>query len=162
MVTSLSLFITPITMAFDKWEGLSTEEARTVVRLLDDLYKHYVVFDTINHVENQGRVPAATTTKQVFKEMEKRGWHSARLITTTDKFFNPENKPKDDFEKEAVQALSAGKDYFEKVETVDSKRSLRAATPVPAVLKECTMCHVYAKEGELMGAIVYTISIKQE
>jgi len=36
---------------------------------------------------------------------------------------------------------------------------LRVATVVPAVMKQCTICHG-GKEGRLLGAIVYELPIK--
>lgn len=161
LITTLSFCLVKGVYAFEQWNNLRPEEARTIVKLLDDVYKYYIVFDTINHVDNQGKTPAATTTKQVFKEMEKKGWHSARLISATDNAFNKENMPKDEFEKEAVKSLKEGKDYFEKVETVEGKKVYRAATPVPVVLKECKMCHVYVKDEEIMGAITYVLPLGQ-
>lgn len=161
IITTLSLCLVKGVSAFEQWGNLRQEEARTIVKLLDDVYKYYIVFDTINHVDNQGKTPAATTTKQVFKEMEKKGWHSARLISATDKALNKENMPKDEFEKEAVKVLREGQTFFEKTETVEGKKVYRAATPVPVVLKECKMCHVYVKDEEVMGAIIYTLPLGQ-
>ena len=154
-----SVFLTPKAAAFDKWGNLNPEEARVIVQLLDDVYKFWIVFDTRDHVESMGRIPSATVSKEVFAEMEKKGWHSGRIITATATFFNPENRPKDDFEKEAVEALKGGAGFFDRVEVVDGKKVFRAATPVPMVMKECQTCHVTAKEGELMGALVYTIPL---
>ncbi|HHT9120815.1 MAG TPA: c-type heme family protein [Candidatus Hypogeohydataceae bacterium YC41] len=147
--------------AFEQWNNLSPEEARTIVKLLDDVYKYYIVFDTINHVDNPDRVSAATLTKQVFKEMEKKGWHSARLVSATDKALNKENMPKDEFEKDAVKALREGQAFYEKTEVIEGKRVYRAATPVPVVLKECKMCHPYLKDDEIMGALAYTLPLGQ-
>lgn len=161
LITTLSFSLVKGVSAFEQWGNLRQEEARTIVKLLDDVYKYYIVFDTINHVDNQGKTPAATTTKQVFKEMEKKGWHSARLISATDKALNKENMPKDEFEKEAVKVLREGQVFFEKTETVEGKKVYRAATPVPVVLKECKMCHVYVKDEEVMGSIIYTLPLGQ-
>lgn len=161
IITTLSLCLVKGASAFEQWGNLRQEEARTIVKLLDDVYKYYIVFDTINHVDNQGKTPAATTTKQVFKEMEKKGWHSARLISATDKALNKENMPKDEFEKEAVKVLREGQTFFEKTETTEGKKVYRAATPVPVVLKECKMCHIYVKDEEVMGAIIYALPLGQ-
>lgn len=161
IVVALSFCPIKVAHAFEEWNNLNPVEARTAVKLLDDVYKFYIVFDTINHVDNPGRTSAATLTKQVFKEMEKKGWHSARLISATDKAINKENMPKDEFEKEAVQALRGGETFFEKSETVEGKKVYRAATPVPVVLRECKMCHPYVKDDEIMGAISYTLPLGQ-
>ena len=45
----------------------------------------------------------------------------------------------------------------------DGKYYLRAATPIPVVLKKCTLCHENykkVKEGEPIGALSYTIEIE--
>jgi hypothetical protein len=160
-ISILSICLAGGANAFDQWGNLRPEEARTIVKLLDDVYKYYIVFDTINHVDNPGRTSAATLSKQVFKEMEKKGWHSTRLISATDNAINQENMPKDEFEKEAVKALKGGQAFFEKTETVEGKKVYRAATPVPVVLKQCKMCHPYVKDDELMGAIAYTLPLGQ-
>ncbi len=161
-ITAILFFsLGKVTYAFEQWDKLSQQEARSVVKLLDDLYKYYIVFDTANHVDNPGRVSAATITKKVFKEMETKGWHTARLVSATDKAINSENMPKDDFEKEAIKALKEGQPFFEKTEVAGDKKLYRAATPVPVVLKECKMCHPYVKDDELLGAIAYTLSLKQ-
>ncbi|MGR3294835.1 MAG: c-type heme family protein [Candidatus Bathyanammoxibius sp.] len=162
MTAASILWLTPGAAAFDKWENLSKEEAKVIVQLLDDVYKFWIVFDTRAHVENMGRIPSATIAKEVFVEMDKKGWHSARLITTSKNFFNPENRPKDDFEMKAVEALNGGSAFYEAVEVVDGKKVYRAATPVPLVIKECKMCHVTAKDDELLGALVYTLPLSQQ
>lgn len=149
----------PKAFAFDKWGELNAEEAKTIVKLLDDVYKFWIVFDTRDHVENMGRIPSATVAKEVFAEMEKKGWHSARIVTATKNFFNPENRPKDDFEKEAVQALKDGANFFDRVEVLEGERIFRAATPVPLVMNECKMCHVSAKSDELLGALLYKVRL---
>lgn len=155
------LFLGPQSVGFEKWGKLSAEEARVIVRLLDDVYKLWIIFDTRDHVDNMGRIPSATVSKEVFAEMEKKGWHTGRIITATKNFFNPENRPKDDFEREAIKALKAGADFFDRVETAGGKKVLRAATPVPLVISECKICHVAAKEDELMGALVYSIPVAE-
>ena len=40
------------------------------------------------------------------------------------------------------------------------KPVLRAATIVPAVMKQCTTCHEGKKEGDLLGALVYEVPIR--
>lgn len=161
IIAAMAIFVLPASKAaaFDKWGNLNPEEAKVIVQLLDDVYKFWIVFDTRDHVESMGRIPSATVSKEVFAEMEKKGWHSGRIITATANFFNPENRPKDNFEKEAVEALKGGAASFDRVEIVGDKKVFRAATPVPMVMKECQTCHVTAKEGELMGALVYTIPL---
>ena len=43
---------------------------------------------------------------------------------------------------------------------VTGKPMLRALTPVPVVMQKCLMCHAHyadAKDGEPIGAIIYTV-----
>ena len=51
----------------------------------------------------------------------------------------------------------------EKVVERDGKRFLRAATPFPVVLEECTMCHPHYKDAaksETIGVLSYTIPVE--
>ena len=49
--------------------------------------------------------------------------------------------------------------YIEEVGVKDGLPVLRAATVVPAVLKQCAICHG-GKEGRVLGAIIYELPIK--
>ena len=135
------------------------ERTRETVKMLDDLYKTAVVSITNSYVEGQASVPAAMVAKDVFEVMNKKGYHSARLIDATGKPKNKANVAKTDFEKKAVIEMKAGKAYYEEVGQVEGKDVLRVATVVPVVLKQCAVCHG-KKEGDLLGAIVYEIAIK--
>ena len=78
-------------------KNLELEHARKTVRMLDDLYKTYIVLITEEYVDDPSVLPAATLSKRVFKSMNKKGWHKARLLDATGTPFNPENKPRDEF-----------------------------------------------------------------
>jgi hypothetical protein len=148
---------TPAPAAVD---AAALERARATVRMLDDLHKGYVVTITATYVRAQDQMPAATVAKKVFKHMEGKGWASGRLIDATGKPFNEANLARTPFEKEAVGQLRKGKSYYEEVGTKDHKPVLRAATVVPAVMKQCTACHSGTKEGDLLGALVYEVPIR--
>lgn len=135
------------------------ERTREQVKMLDDLYKNAVVSITNTYIADQASAPAATVAKEVFAAMHKKGWHNARLVDATGKPKNKKNVAVTDFEKKAVAEMKAGKSYYEEVARVDGKDVLRAATIVPAVLQQCSVCHG-KKEGALLGAIVYEIPIK--
>jgi hypothetical protein len=137
----------------------AVERARDTVKMLDDLYKTAVVSITNSYIEGQSSVPAAMVAKDVFEAMHKKGYHSARLLDATGKPKNKKNIAKTDFEKKAIDAIKGGKTYYEEVGQTDGKDVFRAATIVPAVLKQCATCHG-KKEGALLGAIVYEIPIK--
>ncbi len=137
------------------------EHARETVRILDDVYKTYIVLITSEYVDDPSVLPAATLSKRVFEEMNKKGWHKTRLLDATGTPFNPENNPKDDFEREAIKAMHSGRNYFEKVEKIEGKNYLRAATSVHAVMKGCIACHPNRKFADLLGAISYGIPLEE-
>ncbi len=144
----------------DKPSRAAVENARTTVKMLDDLYKNFVVQITDTYVKAEEKKPAAGVVKKVFKAMVEKGWPYARLIDATGNPVNRNNLPKTAFEKAAVAKLKAGRAYYEEVGTDNGKPVLRAATKVPVVMKQCITCHPGTKEGQLLGAIVYTVPIR--
>jgi len=135
--------------------------ARETVRMLDDLYKTFIVLITAEYVEDPSVLPAATLSKRVFEAMNKKGWHKARLLDATGTPFNPDNNPRDNFERKAIKAMLSGSTYFESIEKIEGKSHLRAATSVHAVMKGCISCHPDKKFGDLLGAISYTIPLEK-
>ena len=142
-------------------KSLELEHARKTVRMLDDLYKTYIVLITEEYVDDPSVLPAATLSKRVFKSMNKKGWHKARLLDATGTPFNPENNPKDAFERDAINAMISGKTYFEKIEKIEGKDHLRAVTSVHAVMKGCISCHPSSRVGDLLGGIAHTIALEE-
>lgn len=55
--------------------------------------------------------------------------------------------------------MISGKSYFEKVEKIEGKDYLRAATSVTVVMEGCIICHPNKKVGDLLGAIAYSIPL---
>jgi len=136
------------------------DRARLQVKMLDDLYKTAVVKITQVYVGQQGEVPAALAAAEIFHAMKEKGWHNARLVDASGKPKRKANVAETDFEKKAVDAMKSGKTYYEEVGSDKNGRPvLRAATVVPAVMKECAVCHK-VKEGDLLGTIVYEVPIK--
>ncbi len=134
-------------------------DARKKVQMLDDLYKTFIVLITAEYVDDPSVLPAATLAKRVFESMSKKGWHKARLLDATGTPFNPDNNPRDEFERDAIKAMVSGESYYEKAEKIDGKDFLRAATSVRAVMKGCITCHPDKKFGDLLGAISYSIPL---
>lgn len=134
---------------------------RESAKMLDDLYKQFVVHITATYVKQQERTPAATIAKRVFGAMHSKGHHQGRLIDATGEPQNPANAAKSDFEKRAVKQIKAGKGYIDEV-AKDSKGRpvLRVATVVPVVMKACIKCHPGHKEGDVLGALVYELPIR--
>lgn len=137
----------------------AVDRAREQAKMLDDLYKTAVVKMTQVYVGQQGEVPAAVAAIEIFHEMKKKGWHDARLVDASGKPKNKANVAATEFEKRAVAAMKEGKAYYEEVGEVKGKPVFRAATVVPAVMKECAVCHK-VKEGTLLGTLVYELPIK--
>jgi hypothetical protein len=139
------------------------ERTRKQVRMLDDVYKTAVVLITEKYVNSDTDLPAGTAAKALFGSMKKKGWHGVRLVDATGEPIMKVNSPADDFEKEAIRQLLAGKSGHEQVVEKDGKRYLRSATPVPVVMKKCAMCHPHyenVKEGQPIGALTYTLLIE--
>ena len=141
----------------------AVERTRKTVRMLDDLYKTAVVLITEHYVNESDDLSAGSAAKALFDAMKKKGWHEVRLLDATGAPYNERNVAEDAFEKEAVKKLKAGEAWYDQVEEQDGKRVLRAATPIPVVMKKCTMCHPHysdAKEGEAIGLLSYTVPIE--
>ncbi len=153
----------PLEVIDELYKAILNEElrqAREKVRMLDDLYKTFIVLITGEYVNNPSVLPAATLSKRVFGVMSKKGWHKARLLDATGTPFNPDNNPKDEFERDAIKALISGRTYFERVEKIKGRDYLRAATAVHAVMQGCIICHPSKKIGDFLGAISYSIPLK--
>ena len=139
------------------------ERARKQVRMLDDLYKTAIVLITDKYVNSDTDLPAGTAFQALFGAMKKKGWHEVRLVDATGEPIVERNAPADDFEKEAIKQLLAGKPGYEKVVQKGSERYLRSATTIPVVMKKCTMCHPHyeqVKPGQSIGALSYTLLIE--
>ena len=138
----------------------AVQRAHDTVKMLDDLHKGYVVNITATYVKAQERTPAAHVAKKVFGHMEKNGWGTSRLLDATGEPVNKANVARTTFEKRAIEKLNAGEAYYSEVAHKDGQPVLRAATRVPAVMKQCISCHPGSKEGDLLGALVYEVPIK--
>lgn len=162
LVLIITLFLTSaITIAKEPPNDEDIDRARKTVKLLDDLYKTFIELITEEYVNNPALLSAATLSKRVFKVMEEKGWHKARLLDATGTPFNPDNNPRDQFERTAINAFAWGNSYIEKVVKIEGKYYLRAATSVIAVTEGCTICHPGKKVGDLLGAISYTIPLQE-
>jgi hypothetical protein len=139
------------------------KRARKTVRMLDDIYKTAIVLITDKYVHTKKDFPAGRAAVKWLNDIGKAGHPKTRLIDVSGEPYSPKNVAEDDFEKEAVKQIKAGKDYFEKVEDKDGKPHLRAMTPIPVVSAKCIMCHENykaAKKGEAIGALSYSVPIE--
>jgi hypothetical protein len=135
---------------------------RKQILMLDDLYKTAIVLITENYVDEASDLAAGAAFQKLFESMKQKGHHEVRLLDATGQPYNEKNLPRDAFEKAAIAALKAGKPTYEQVVDENGKRYLKKATPIPVVLKKCTLCHpAYekAKPGEAIGALSYTLPV---
>ena len=136
---------------------------RKTVKMLDDVYKTAVVLITTHYVKDDDDLPAGAAAKALFAAIDKKGWHKVSLLDVSGEPYNDENVAQDAFDKKATKQIKSGKAFVEQVIEKDGKPYLRAATPIPVVLKKCIMCHENykdAKEGEAIGMLSYTIPIE--
>jgi len=143
----------------DAEQNREIERARREIKLLDDIYKTAIVLITKHYVEEDSDLPAGEAFKVLFDGMQEKGWHQVRLLDATGEPLNDANTPQDDFEKNAIKALLAGKPYYEEKSEKDGKHYLRAATPLPVVMEKCSMCHDNYKDQKVIGALGYTLPL---
>jgi hypothetical protein len=146
-----------------KPEDAAVVRTRKQVQMLDDLYKNAIVLITENYVKEDSDLAAGAAFQKLFEAMRKKGHHDVRLLDATGQPYNEKNAPRDDFEKAAIAALKSGKPGYEQIVEKDGRKLLRVATPIPVVMKKCTMCHpAYEKApaGQAIGALGYTIPIE--
>jgi hypothetical protein len=146
----------------DKADRAAAERARKTVRMLDDVYKTAIVLITDKYVKDKKDYPAGRAAVKWFADISKKGSHEVRIIDATGEPYGAANVARDDFDREGVRQLKAGKDYYEQLIQKGGKPYLRAITPVPVVMERCTMCHDNykgVKNGEPVGALTYTVPI---
>ena len=140
--------------------GITVEQARREVRMVDDIYKTAIVFMNDTYVVDESSVAAGETARHLFEAIKAKGWHEARLIDATGEPINDENKPTGAFEQAAIKKILKGEAYYDEVVTEEGKKYLRAATVVPVVNDKCVLCHPGNKVGAVLGAISYRIPLK--
>ena len=142
-------------------EESAVTRTRQQIEMLDTLYKTAIVLITDKYVTDPSKFSGASAAKALFDTMKENGWHEVRLVGLSDVLINPStNKPKDAFEEEAKKKLLSGEATHEEVVTIDGKRYLRKATPVPVVLEKCAMCHANFKDNDgIIGTLAYTVPL---
>ncbi|MCE9554946.1 MAG: DUF3365 domain-containing protein [Planctomycetes bacterium] len=141
-------------------ENRELDRARREIRLLDDIYKTAIVLITKHYVKEDSDLAAGEAFKALFAGVKEKGWHEVRLLDATGESLNEANKPQDDFEKNAIKALLAGKTFYEEQSQENGKRYLRAATPIPIALEKCKMCHSNYREQKVIGALGYKLPLE--
>ncbi|GAX62621.1 ribulose 1,5-bisphosphate carboxylase, large subunit [Candidatus Scalindua japonica] len=146
-----------------KIEEIGREKAikrgRQTVKMLDEMYKTFIVLVTDEYVKDETMFSALTISKKVFERMSAKGWYNARLLDATGDPHNPDNSARTKFERDAIEAFIDGKSFYEKVEKVDGVYYYKAATSVSIVTDGCTICHPHNKQGDLLGGISYSFPL---
>lgn len=153
----------PASAAGDMPDRAEVERARKMVRMLDDVYKTAIVLITDKYVNTKKDYPAGRAAIKWFADISKKGTHEVRLIDATGEPYSPTNVAQDDFDKEGLKQLKAGKDYYEQLIQKGGKPYLRAITPVPVVMEKCILCHENyksVKKGQPVGALTYTVPLE--
>ena len=163
LIAAIACLRNPLTADDVKQSDPALERTRKQVRMLDDLYKTAIVLITENYVTEETDLAAGDAFQALFKTMKDKGYHEVRLLDATGEPYDEDNSPRDAFEKQAVKALKAGESWYEEISEQDGERYLRAATPVPVVMKKCTLCHAHYADvpaGQAIGAIGYRLKIE--
>lgn len=141
----------------------AVERTRKIVRMLDAIYKNAVVLITDKYVHDTDDFPAGSAAVLLFERVSETGSHKVRLLDATGEPYEPKNVARDDFERQGIERLKEGADYYEEVVREDGRPQLRAITPVPVVMQKCVMCHAHyadVAEGQPVGAISYIVPIE--
>jgi hypothetical protein len=149
--------------AQDKPDPAAVERTRKTVRILDDVYKTAIVLITDKYVKDKRDYPAGRAAIRWFADITKKGSHEIRLIDATGDPYGADNVARDDFEKEGIKQLKAGKDFYEQLMQKGGKTYLRAITPIPVVMDKCILCHENyrgVKKGVPVGALTYTMPVE--
>lgn len=136
--------------------------ARRETKMLDTLYKTAIVAVTQTYVEDDSSTAAITTFQPVLKAMKAGNWHEVRLVDGLGEPINPENSPKDDFEKRAIKEMLAGKDMIDSVEMIGGKEFLRTMTILPMALEKCVLCHDNYRGKKIVGGVSFQVPLNRE
>jgi hypothetical protein len=161
-VTAVAVASAAPSSGLNQADPAAVARGRKTVRMLDDVYKSAIVLITDKYVNSKRAYPAGRAAIKWFAGISKKGSHEVRLIDATGEPYGQANVARDDFDREAVRQLKAGKDYYERVIRKAGKPYLRAVTPVPVVMGKCTMCHdnyKHVKKGAPVGALTYTMPL---
>lgn len=136
------------------------EEARGRARLLHETIHgtlqlvHRDFFDPNDH----DFIPSSTMD-EVFQDLAKSQKVEIRWLGVEGKTMNVEHKPKDDFERKAVEALKEGKEEFE---VIENGRFRRAG--VILLHNACLKCHVPKRKSleDRVAGLVISMPLKKE
>lgn len=133
----------------------SVEEARGRARLL-----HETVHATLQVVhleyyrEDEALKLPAATMKLVFRELAARHKVEVRWLAVNAEAMNVEHKPRDEFEKRAVEVLSSGENEYEVIDGAN----YRLASSI-TLSSDCLKCHAPNRRSNQARAAGLVISM---
>lgn len=134
---------------------MTVSEARTAARLLNDAYQTLVHEIHRTYPPAPQRPAAAALVRQLQDVMREKGWPSSHFLAVNAILRNQDHRPRDAFERQAVQSLKFSDAPVEQLQD----QHLRVALPVP-MDGDCTACH-WTEEGAAgKGAIVWDIPVR--
>lgn len=141
----------------DKAELPTAKEARGQARLLHEaLHATLHVVHLEYYREDEGLAIPAATLKKVFRELASSQKVELHWLAVNAQAMNTDHQPRNDFEKQAVEALSAGKDEFERV---DNGMYQRASAIT--LSSDCLKCHAPTRSSnkDKVAALVISLPI---
>lgn len=136
----------------------TVEEARERAKLLHETM--HATLHIVHHEyyrEDEALAIPAMTLKRVFREMAKSHKIEMRWLAVDGQVMNTDHKPRDAFEKNAVEALQAGKEAHETVE----EGVYRRASAI-TLANDCLKCHLPNRTSTEDRAAGLVISIPLE
>jgi len=139
--------------------AVSHEEARSRARLLHEtIHASLQIVHQEYYREGESlKIPAATM-RQVFREVSERQKIQLRWLVVDAQAMNADHKPQNDFEKQAAEALAAGKSSHEQVEATVYRHVGRIA-----LTSDCLKCHAPNRTSnkERVAGLIITIPLAQ-
>ncbi len=109
-----------------------------------------------DHSANPDAIPfPATATREIGESLGERQIFQSRLVSDTP--LNPANKPKDNFEMQALAAIANGQESYSTVEGTGSDMMFRRASADKATVQACTGCHAGTSVGDTLGVLSVSI-----
>jgi hypothetical protein len=134
-------------------------EAQGRAELLHETF--HAVLQVVHHQyyrEDEGLAIPAATLKKVFGELGSRKQVEVRWLAVNATAMNSDHLPRNDFERKAVAAITAGKDEYAEVE----QDVFRRAAPI-TLSSECLKCHAPRRTSteDRFAGLVISIPIRR-
>jgi hypothetical protein len=138
----------------------SVEEARVRARLLHEAFGGALqVMHRDYFREDQRLKLPSKSLEDVFKEMATTHQVELRWLAVNANAMSVDHKPRNEFEEQAVKALSSGKDEFE----LANEKSFQYAGSIP-LSASCVKCHVRSRtsNAEKKAALVIIVPLRKK